>query len=77
MVYPETEGGRPHLRIYWDKSKLSVAEAQQQLKAGDPCVETCYLGLSDGELEIGAAMLKDHEVDALVQRLSEVISNGM
>ena len=76
MVYPDTEGGRPHLRIYWDKSKLSVAEAQKQLRVGDPSVETCYLGLSDGELEVGAAMLKDHEIDIHVQRLGEVIPSG-
>ena len=74
-VYPETEGGRPHLQLYWDKSKLSVTNAQKQLREGEPCVETCYLGLSDGELEIGAAMLKDHEIDTLVKRLSEVLPN--
>jgi hypothetical protein len=32
------------------------------------------LALSDGELEVGAAMLKDDEIDILVQRLGEVLA---
>ena len=34
----------------------------------------CYLGLSEGELEVGAAMLKDDEVDVLVRRIGEVLA---
>ena len=76
VVYPNTEGGRPHLRLRWDTSvlKLSPAEAQKQLVTGDPSVRTCYLGLSDGELEIGTAMLKENEIDALIGRLQEVLA---
>ena len=75
VVYPETEGGRPHLRLQWDKSdiNLTVKEAQTQLEKGEPSIRTCFLGLSDGELEIGTAMLKDKEVDILVKRIRAVM----
>jgi len=75
VVYPPTEGGRPHLRLYWNESvlKMSAAEAKMKLKQGEPSVETCYLGLSDGEFEIGAAMLKDEEVDILVECIRKVL----
>jgi L-seryl-tRNA(Ser) seleniumtransferase len=76
VSYPGTEGGRPHLQIFWDKSKtpLTVEQAQQELEAGDPSIRTAYLGLSDMQLEIGCAMLKDDEVDVLVRRIGEVLS---
>jgi len=75
VVYSETEGGRPHLRLVWDMCdiNLSVEEAQAQLEKGKPSIKTCYLELSDGELEIGTAMLKEEEVDILVMRIREVM----
>jgi len=76
VVYPNTEGGRPHLRLYWNRDEipLSVEEAQQRLEEGDPSIRTCYLGLADGELEIGTAMLKASEIDVLVRRVGEVLA---
>jgi L-seryl-tRNA(Ser) seleniumtransferase len=76
VVFPVTEGGRPHLRVYWDRSDvpLSVEQAQQRLEEGQPSIRTCYLGLADGELEIGTAMLKEDEVDILVRRIAEVLT---
>ncbi len=73
VTYPVTEGGRPHLRILWDTSiiPLSVEQAQDLLVQGDPSIRTCYLGLADGHLEIGTAMLKDNEVDIVVRRIGE------
>ncbi len=50
-----------------------MEEAKKELEEGDPPIKTCYLGLSDGELEVGAAMLKDDEIDVLVKRLGEVL----
>jgi L-seryl-tRNA(Ser) seleniumtransferase len=77
VVYPLTEGGRPHLRLYWNQSDigLSVEEVQQRLEEGEPSIRTCYLGLSDGEFEIGTAMLKEEEIDTLVSRVREVLSS--
>ena len=76
VSYPRTEGGRPHLQIFWDKSKtpLTVEQAQKALADGDPSIRTPYLGLADGELEVGCAMLKDDEVDVLVRRIGEVLA---
>jgi len=76
VSYPRTEGGRPHLQIFWDKSKtpLTVEQAQKALVEGEPSIRTPYLGLSDGELEVGCAMLKDNEVDVVVRRLGEVLA---
>ena len=76
VSYPATESGRPHLQIFWDKSKtpLTVEEAKKELEDGDPSIMTCYLGLSEGELEVGAAMLKDDEVDVLVNKIGEVLA---
>ncbi len=76
VTYPKTEGGRPHLRIIWDRSTipLSVEQAQDLLEQGDPSIRTCYLGLADGHLEIGTAMLKEEEVDIVVRRVGEVLA---
>jgi L-seryl-tRNA(Ser) seleniumtransferase len=76
VSYPRTEGGRPHLQIFWDKSKtsLTVEQAQKALADGNPSIRTPYLGLADGELEVGCAMLKDDEVDVLVRRIGEVLA---
>jgi L-seryl-tRNA(Ser) seleniumtransferase len=76
VSYPVTEGGRPHLQILWDKAQtpLTVEQAKKELEDGDPSIMTCYLGLSEGELEVGAAMLKDDEVDILVRRIGEVLA---
>jgi L-seryl-tRNA(Ser) seleniumtransferase len=76
VSYPRTEGGRPHLQIFWDESRtpLTVEQAQKALADGDPSIRTPYLGLADGELEVGCAMLKDDEVDVLVRRIGEVLA---
>ncbi len=78
VSYPPSEGGRPHLRLYWSNSDipLSVEEAQKRLEDGVPSIRTCYLGLSDGEFEIGTAMLKEEEIDVLVRRVREVLTEG-
>ncbi len=76
VTYPVTEGGRPHLRILWDRSRVPLTdeEAQVLLEQGEPSIRTCYLGLADGHLEIGAAMLKDDEIDTVVRRVGEVLA---
>ncbi len=76
VIQAESESGRPHLRVYWDATAkgLTVAEAKRQMREGDPSIETCALELSDGEFEIGTAMLKEHEIDTLVRRMQEVLS---
>jgi len=78
VVHPPSEGGRPHLRLHWNKSDipLSVEEARSRLEEGEPSIRTCYLGLSDGEFEIGTAMLKEEEIDVLVRRVRKVLSGG-
>jgi D-glucosaminate-6-phosphate ammonia-lyase len=75
VSFPTTEGGRPHLQIFWDKSDIpvSIDEARQALQDGEPSIRTPYLELSDGQLEVGTAMLKDHEVDVVVRRIGEVL----
>jgi len=77
VSYPATEGGRPHLQIFWDESvtPITIEEAQKELEDGDPSIRTPYLSLSDGQLEIGTAMLKDHEIEVVVRRIGEVLAS--
>lgn len=54
---------------------LTVEQAQKELENGEPSIiRTAYLGMSDMELEVGCAMLKDDEVDVLVRRIGEVLA---
>jgi len=78
VIAAQSESGRPHLRLYWDKSviKISVEEAKKQLAEGDPPIEVCALELADGEFEIGTAMLKEEEIDTLVKCLKRVFMNA-
>ncbi len=77
VSYPTTEGGRPHLQVFWDRSTIpvSIEETRQALQDGEPSIRTPYLELADGQLEVGTAMLKDHEVDVVVRRLGEVLAS--
>ena len=36
---PEIANAVPHLRIQWDESKISAAEAVKRLRDGDPSIE--------------------------------------
>jgi L-seryl-tRNA(Ser) seleniumtransferase len=76
VSFPTTEGGRPHLQIFWDQSDIpvSIDEARLALQEGEPSIRTPYLELADGQLELGTAMLKDHEVDVVVRRIGEVLA---
>jgi len=76
VIQAESESGRPHLRVYWDKSvkDISVAEAKRLMADGDPAIEICALELADGEFEIGTSMLKEDEIDPLVRRIEEIFS---
>ena len=76
VSFPTTEGGRPHLQVFWDQSDIpvSIDEARQALQDGEPSIRTPYLELSDGQLEVGTAMLKDHEIDVVVRRIGEVLA---
>ncbi len=76
VIQAESESGRAHLRLYWDTTAkgISVAEAKRILKEGDPPIEVCAFELSDGEFEIGTSMLREHEIDTLIRRMTEVLS---
>jgi len=76
VSFPTTEGGRPHLQVFWDQSDIpvSIDEARQALQDGELSIRTPYLELSEGQLEVGTAMLKDHEIDVVVRRIGEVLA---
>ena len=76
ISYPRVENGRPHLQVFWDRTmtSLTVEEARQALINGEPSIQTPTVGNSDGELEVGCAMLKDEEVDIVVRRFREVLA---
>ena len=78
VSYPATEGGRPHLQIFWGRvADPAIGGGGAEGAGGRGAFDQdALLGpfRSDGQLEVGTAMLKDHEVDVVVRRLGEVLA---
>ena len=68
---PEIANAVPHLRIKWDESKISAAEATKRLREGDPSIEV-RPGAKDC-LEIAVWMLQPAEVQVVARRIREVL----
>ena len=61
IATPIGEAKEPYVEVRWDTSQypISVADAKQALRDGDPSIEIRALFLSDGQLHLTATMLKD------------------
>ncbi len=68
---PEIANAVPHLRIKWDESKISSAEATKRLREGDPSIEV-RPGAKNC-LEIAVWMLQPAEVQIVARRVREVL----
>ena len=68
---PEIANAVPHLRIKWDQSKLSAAEAVKRLREGDPAIEV-RPGAKDC-LEVAVWMLQPGEAQIVGKRIREVL----
>ncbi|MBI3470372.1 MAG: aminotransferase class V-fold PLP-dependent enzyme [Candidatus Solibacter usitatus] len=71
---PEIANAVPHLRIRWDQSKISAAEATRRLREGDPSIEL-RPGAKDC-LEVAVWMLQPNEAQIVAKRIREVLKGG-
>jgi L-seryl-tRNA(Ser) seleniumtransferase len=76
LFVPEIHYRCPHLRVHWDAAnrRLSVAEAIQRLRAGEPSIEVRPY-TKDG-LELSVWLLAPGEVDIVARRIAEVLRAG-
>jgi L-seryl-tRNA(Ser) seleniumtransferase len=68
---PEISNSVPHLRIKWDLSKISAAEATKRLREGDPSIEL-RPGAKDC-IEVAVWMLQAGEAQIVAKRIREVL----
>jgi L-seryl-tRNA(Ser) seleniumtransferase len=69
---PEIANHVPHVRFRWDpeKVKLTVREAQNKLREGEPSIETTP---SNSELTMNVWMLQSGDAEVVARRLREVL----
>jgi D-glucosaminate-6-phosphate ammonia-lyase len=75
LYVPEIANHVPHLRMKWDAAvlKITPAEVVQQLRAGDPCIETTP-GFKD-ELVMTVWMLQAGEAQVVARRLRGILKS--
>jgi D-glucosaminate-6-phosphate ammonia-lyase len=61
----------PHLHIRWDFAKLSVKDAVEKLRSGEPAIEVVPSSRED--LVVNPWMLQPGEVDVVARRIREVL----
>jgi L-seryl-tRNA(Ser) seleniumtransferase len=64
----------PHLRVRWDVSKLSPADAVKQLRDGEPRIEI-RAEIKDG-IEVSVWMLEPGQAEIVARRLREVLAKA-
>jgi L-seryl-tRNA(Ser) seleniumtransferase len=72
---PEIANHVPHVRFRWDpeKVRLTVREAQNRLREGNPAIETTP---SDSELTMNVWMLQPGDAEVVARRLREVLQEA-
>lgn len=75
---PGAEAREPFIEVQWDSGqyKISVAEMKQALRDSRPSIEIRALFLSNGELHLTAAMLKDGEPEIVTNRVAEILRSS-
>jgi len=76
VYVPEIANHTPHLRITWDRSKISLApdEVRKQLREGQPSIETTP-GSHD-ELLMTVWMLQPGEAQVVARRVRQVLKGA-
>ncbi|RLA34942.1 MAG: hypothetical protein DRR11_01455 [Gammaproteobacteria bacterium] len=72
---PGAEAREPFISVHWDTSqyKITVAEMKQALRDGEPTIEIRALFLSDGRLDLTAAMLSKDEAKIVTAKVKEIL----
>jgi uncharacterized pyridoxal phosphate-dependent enzyme len=77
MFVPEIANQVPHLKLWWDESKLNLAppEAQKRLREGLPSIEASPM-TGPKQLVIGVWMLEPGEAEIVGRRIREVLKSA-
>ncbi len=72
---PAAEAREPYVEVRWDAERYPVtpAEMKQALRDGRPSIEIRALFLSDGQIHLTAAMLKEGEADIVTSRVRDIL----
>jgi seryl-tRNA(Sec) selenium transferase len=75
---PGAEAREPYIEVQWDAGKynIGVAEMKQALRDSRPSIEIRALFLSDGQLHLTAAMLKEGEPGIVTRRIAEIFRSS-
>jgi uncharacterized pyridoxal phosphate-dependent enzyme len=75
---PGAEAREPYIEVQWDAGiyNISVAEMKQALRDSQPSIEIRALFLSDGQLHLTAAMLKEDEPGIVTRRIAEILRSS-
>jgi len=76
MYVPEIANHVPHLRIIWDQNKIKIspAELREQLRSGDPSIETFGGPVS---LEMNVFMMQPNEIGIVARRAKELLEQAV
>jgi L-seryl-tRNA(Ser) seleniumtransferase len=75
---PGAEAREPYIEVQWDVDQynIGVAEMKQALRDSRPSIEIRALFLSNGELHLTAAMLKEGEPDIVTRQVAEILRSN-
>jgi len=75
---PGAEAREPYIEVQWDTDQynISVAEMKQALRDSRPSIEIRALFLSNGELHLTAAMLKEGEPEIVTKQVAKILRSN-
>ena len=75
---PGAEAREPYIEVQWDEDQynIGVAEMKQSLRDSRPSIEIRALFLSNGELHLTAAMLKEDEPAIVTRQVAEILRSN-
>ncbi len=75
---PGAEAREPYIEVQWDTDQynISVADLKQALRDSRPSIEIRALFLSNGELHLTAAMLKDGEPEMVTTQVAKILRSN-
>jgi L-seryl-tRNA(Ser) seleniumtransferase len=78
MHIPGAEAREPYIEVQWDVGQynISVADMKQALRDSRPSIEIRALFLSNGELHLTAAMLKEGEPEIVTRQVAEILRSN-
>jgi L-seryl-tRNA(Ser) seleniumtransferase len=74
---PEIANHVPHMRIRWDRAKISLSgrEIMNRLRDGQPSIEACPL-TDEESLVIGVWMMQPGDAQVVARRVREILRAG-